>query len=152
LELYFAYGSNLKLARLRERAPSARAGGRALLSGWRLAFDKPGRDGSAKANLRREVGSLVWGALYALAPGDWPRLDAAEPGYERIRVEVAIEGGEIVRAQTYAARARARDQLPLEGYLRLVLEGAREHGLPADWVAALERLGAGGGGRAAPGD
>ena len=141
MELYFAYGSNLKLARLRERAPSANARGRALLCGWRLAFDKAGRDGSAKANLRRADGDRVCGALYALAPGDWPGLDAAEGGYERIPVEVANPAGALARAQTYLARAPGAQGLPREEYLRLVLEGAREHGLPADWIEALERLG-----------
>lgn len=141
MELYFAYGSNLKLARLRERAPSANPRGRAQLRGWRLAFDKPGRDGSAKANLRRADGGRVCGALYALNRGDWPGLDAAEGGYERIAVEVSTDSGALARAQTYLARAPVAQGLPREDYLRLVLEGAREHGLPAGWIEALERLG-----------
>jgi len=81
-----------------------------------------------------------------VAAADWPLLDLAEAGYERIGVEVASDGGEVLRADTYAAGARAPDLLPLASYLRLVAEGAREHGLPADWVAALERLA----GRGAP--
>ena len=48
--LYFAYGSNLFSARMRERVPSAQARGPARLAGHRLTVDKPGRDGTAKAS------------------------------------------------------------------------------------------------------
>ena len=48
---YFAYGSNLSLARLRERIGIALPLGVAELPDYRLVCDKRGADGSAKANL-----------------------------------------------------------------------------------------------------
>jgi gamma-glutamylcyclotransferase (GGCT)/AIG2-like uncharacterized protein YtfP len=137
--LYFAYGSNLVIARMRQRVPSARALGRARLDGRRLALDKRGRDGSAKANLRPDPAAHVWGALYRLDPRHWPALDACEPGYARVAVEVRAGAGERVAAETYVAQVHT-DEPAWDWYLGLLLQGARDHGLPEEyrtWLASL---------------
>jgi gamma-glutamylcyclotransferase (GGCT)/AIG2-like uncharacterized protein YtfP len=136
--LYFAYGSNLSSARMRRRAPSSALVGRARLSGWRLAMDKLGRDGSGKANLHADPASHVWGVVYSLAETDWPGLDASEGGYARVAVEVALEASGPVAAQTYVSQRLASDPAPNADYRRIVLAGAREQGLPAEWLAFLE--------------
>jgi gamma-glutamylcyclotransferase (GGCT)/AIG2-like uncharacterized protein YtfP len=138
--LYFAYGSNLKLEQMRARVPSARVFGRARLRNRRLSFDKRGVDGSGKANLSDDGRACVWGVLYAFDPADWEALDRYEPGYARVAVEVVTEKDEAVSAETYVARRLTRDSVAFDWYKRLVVEGAREHGLPADYVAALEEL------------
>lgn len=137
MTLYFAYGSNLKLERMAKRVHSARPAGTAWLTGYRIACDKPGADGSGKANLRACAGSRVWGVLYTLDPDHWPALDAFEPGYERWAVEVSC-AGRILSAHTYLSRVASADLPPFAWYKRLVVEGAREHGLPDDWLRLLE--------------
>ena len=138
--LYFAYGSNLWSARMRKRAPSAEARGVARLEGYRLTSDKRGRDGTAKANLRPEARAQVWGVLWSLAPVHWAPLDAAEGGYERITVEVVALDGSRARAQTYTSTRLTEDAVLATAYKQLLVEGAREHGLPAQWIADLEAL------------
>jgi len=137
LTLYFAYGSNLKRERMEARVPGARPVGSALLRGWRWASNKHGRDGSGKANLEADPTARVWGALYRLAEGDLDRLDRFEGGYVRLSVEVEESGGALRQAWTYRSNRRLEDERPFAWYLALVLEGAREHGLPEDWVNAL---------------
>lgn len=138
--LYFAYGSNLKISRMRRRIPSARVVGPARLPGRSLALDKRGADGSGKANLVEDPAGCVWGALYAIERAHWEQLDRFEPGYERVAVEVLAPGDAALAAQTYVAVRRTRDPLPFDWYKRLLVEGAREHRLPDGWVARLERL------------
>lgn len=135
--IYFAYGSNLSPERMRGRVASAQALGAARLAGRRLCFDKLGRDGTGKANLRDDPASSVWGALYSFEPEAWPQLDRCEPGYARVEVEVEC-GGERRAAQTYVSRLYTPDPLPLARYKRLVVEGARFHALPDDWIRWLE--------------
>jgi hypothetical protein len=137
---YFAYGSNLLSTRMRGRAPSARALGVARLEGYRLTTDKRGRDGSAKANLRPEPGGRVWGVLWSLSETHWAPLDVAEGGYERIDVEVVAADGSRARALTYASTLLTEEPVLAAAYKRLLVEGAREHGLPAEWIALLEAL------------
>ena len=134
---YFAYGSNLKISRLQGRVPSARPGGAARLSGYRLVCDKAGADGTGKANLWVDPTSEVWGAIYSLDPSDWPDLDAHEPGYGRLRVEVSWRGGKL-DAHTYLSSLTTSDPTPFAWYKRLIVEGAREHALPDEWIRALE--------------
>ena len=78
---YFAYGSNLLLARLRERTPSARRIERGRLSAHRLCWHKRGAvDGSGKCNafMTGDTADVVWGALFAFADTERVRLDTAE--------------------------------------------------------------------------
>ena len=134
---YFAYGSNLKLVRMRERVPSAWPEGTARLPGYRLVCDKAGADGSGKANLRADSASEVWGAIYSLDSADWVDLDAHELGYERLLVEVSLRDGKL-RAHTYLSPRTTPDPIPFAWYKRLIIEGAREHALPDDWIRTLE--------------
>ena len=136
--LYFAYGSNLCASRLCGRVPSAVSVGCARLPGRRLVTDKLGRDGSGKANLREDAAATVWGVLYEIDGVHWPALDACEPGYARVALEVVTEAGARLLAQTYVSETLTPDPVPFAWYKRLMIEGAREHGLPADYVAVLE--------------
>jgi gamma-glutamylcyclotransferase (GGCT)/AIG2-like uncharacterized protein YtfP len=135
---YFAYGSNLSSERLRERVRSVRAIGVARLDGYAWRSDKRGADGTAKANLAVDASACVWGTLYELDPADLEALDRFEGGYRRVRVVVDCEGAPTV-AETYLSGRRCAEA-PQAAYLALVLAGAREHDLPANWIAALQEL------------
>ena len=137
--LYFAYASNLKRERFFRRLPAARSVGIARLPHWTLRMNKRGRDGSAKANLSPLRGAEVWGALYTVPVSRWSRLDGFEGGYLRRRVSVWTPQGERREAVTYVS-VRLQDALPFDWYRALMIEGAREHDLPAAWLARLEAL------------
>ena len=139
--LYFAYGSNLSSARLRRRVPSATARGIARVPGFVLRLDKRGADGSAKANLHPAPDASVWGVVYALDARHWSNLDACESGYARIAVEAWL-GDAPARVQTYRSDQLDHGAVAFEWYKQLMLDGAREHGLPVSWLAWLEALSA----------
>jgi hypothetical protein len=128
--------------RLVARIPQAAPVGRARLDGWRFSCNKKGHDGSAKANILRAAEEAVWGVVYRLPHRELPRLDAFEGGYERTTVEVVEvpQSSGIVRCETYfSERLLARSEV-FDWYKRHMVEGAREHALPSDWVAMLEAL------------
>jgi len=141
---YFAYGSNMSLARLRARVPFARPLGRARLAGWELRFDKHGRDGHAKANIRSEPRAHLWGVVYYVPVVQRGPLDQAEGlgiEYDLRPVTVALHAttGDI-EAYTYVA-LRTRQRLPLQAwYLAHLLDGIADHALPADWRRKVCRL------------
>jgi gamma-glutamylcyclotransferase (GGCT)/AIG2-like uncharacterized protein YtfP len=137
--LYFAYGSNLVPERMRERIGAVRTLGAAQLAGFSLRLDKRGADGSGKANLHEDAQGSVWGVLYAFEAAAWPSLDAFEPGYERIAVDVECAGASHA-AHTYRSHLIAPDLLPLAWYKRMIVDGARAHGLPDAWLRLLEAL------------
>jgi len=140
MPLYFAYGSNLTSARMLERVPEARVVGTGRLDGHRLLFDKVGRDGSAKANIEPAAESSVWGVVYEVPDARLAELDRVEGGYERFRVNVVTNGDRRLDCETYRSGLRDPSLRPHDWYVALVVDGAREHALPPDWIASLEAV------------
>jgi hypothetical protein len=149
--LYFAYGSNMLAPRIERRCPSARMIGRASAAGYRLVWDKAGRDGSGKAGMIPDPESLVEGVLYEIAADERRNLDVFEdavgddPGYrpaEDFAFDAAAGGK--VRALAYlpVAARRRPGLLPYDWYKALVVAGAVQHAFPADYVAQLESVAA----------
>lgn len=129
--LYFAYGSNLWPKQMVRRCPSARLVERAALGGWAPRYDKPSADGSAKLNIVEEQGGEVQGVVYEVSDGERPALDAAEPGYDAIDVEVRTETGRPARALTYQWTGERAGSPPYRWYVAMAQLGARQHGIPA---------------------
>jgi gamma-glutamylcyclotransferase len=139
-DLYFAYGSNMSRARLAARIHAPEFVCVARFRGWRLVFNKPGRDGSGKANLVPHEDAQAFGIIWRIAATDWPSLDAFEPGYERHRVDVHDEGGALHGVHAYLHPARGAALTPHAWYVEHLLEGAREHGLPEALLTELHAL------------
>jgi cation transport regulator ChaC len=146
---YFAYGSNMQAATLRgrrgiewTRALPARVGG------WRFVCDKPPLlpgMGESFANLVPEEGAAVCGVLFELAAADFAHVELTEGvligNYRRVEVVAeTLDGRETVTAATLVTDARDPRLAPSERYRALLVDGAREHGLPAEWIAFLEAL------------
>ncbi len=143
---YFAYGSNMSPATFVERR-----GMRPLtvrwgwLDGYRLCFDLPVGPGERGcANVAPEAGARVAGILYCITRDDADRLDRTEGVpqgiYGRVAVEVTVNGTERIPAFTYQSSVRQPGRKPSARYLGLLLDGARAHGLPPEYVAWLERF------------
>ena len=139
--LYFAYGSNLLSARLKARTPSARKAGNAILSRFALAWHKIGIDATGKCDVvfTGRPTDRVHGVAWAIRRSEMPALDYHEEldtGYYACNVPIII-GAQKRLARTYRAIPVDPALKPLDWYKRFVVEGAREHGLPDDYVARL---------------
>jgi gamma-glutamylcyclotransferase len=145
---YFAYGSNMLRERLSARCPSAKVLGRATATGYSLQFCKQSADGSGKATLVQSTkkDAIVHGVLFEIATAERADLDAAEglgKGYARDDdFRVRSEDGNEVRATTYIGTRLDRSLMPYDWYRALVIAGARQHELPAEWVTAIEKVAA----------
>jgi len=113
------------------------------LEDHRLCFSLPVGPGErGVANIEPAAGSHVCGVLYLLTAAEFDRLDRTEgvPGgvYQRIAVEVVADGGERLSAFTYRSSFRGDGRKPSARYMGLLLDGAREQGLPIEYVRFLE--------------
>lgn len=142
--LCFCYGSNMSERRLQARVPSARFVAVAELPTHRLRFHKAAMDGSAKCDAE-ETGDpedRVMGVVYEIADNEKPDLDRHEAlgrGYDEKQVEL-ITGESALGAWMYYA-TRINDSLkPFHWYKDHVLIGARENGLPADYIVQIEAV------------
>jgi hypothetical protein len=140
--VYFAYGSNMLTRRLLERAPSAVPIGSGYVTGRRLTFDKIGEDGSGKCDALATGRSRdrVYGVAFGLRAEDGIELDAIEgSGYRRDRAQVTMPHG-VVEAMLYVAVRTDAGLEPFDWYRALTVAGAREHGLPSEWLDRLGRV------------
>ena len=141
---YLAYGSNLHPLRLEARVQSARALGVVELPGYALAFHKRSIDGSAKCHVYADQGlhARVYGVVYELAAGEKGALDRHEgkgSGYYEHSLRVQLNGESSV-SYLYLAQPTHIDtgMAPYDWYKALVVAGARFHGFPADYIAAID--------------
>ena len=144
---YFAYGANLHDSAFRERRGMQPMSVRpARLVGYRLRFNLDGRPKgrAAPANLAPESSAEVWGVLYRITRRDLIRLDSSEgvpgPRYQHLWAHAEDSRGEKTLCVTYMADGNAEDGRPSLRYITLLREGARAHGLPADWLAHLDAV------------
>lgn len=142
--LYFAYGSNMLTSRLRERCPSGRVLGPAMLPGYALHWHKRSKDGSGKCDISKsaDVESVVRGVLYEIPGHEKLGLDRAEGlgyGYEQVEIEVS-RNGQPVMALAYVATDVDPTLKPFDWYHAHVVDGAIEHGLPPEYIAGLRSV------------
>jgi gamma-glutamylcyclotransferase len=148
LTWYFAYGSNMNVARLLDGrlaqkgvGMGARIGGR--LDGWELAFNKVGRavKGFGAGNILPAPGKVVHGSLNELPDAGFDVLDVWEGvaggHYERRTLPIVrADTGETVEAIAYVALLVGEGLRPTREYLGHLLAG--QDLLPADYWAWLK--------------
>jgi gamma-glutamylcyclotransferase (GGCT)/AIG2-like uncharacterized protein YtfP len=135
--LHFAYGSNMDRRLMRRRCAGARLVGGAVLRDHRFIITTDGYASVAAAR-----GALVHGLLWRLTPRDLAALNAYEnidAGLYRAASLPVQVGGRAVRALVYVGRSGVPGR-PRLGYMELVAAAARDAGLPAGYVATLERI------------
>jgi cation transport regulator ChaC len=132
---YFAYGSNLLDREIARTITTVECCGKAYLPRYDLVFSKHSatRGGDA-ASIREDESKIVWGVLYRVNDADRDRLRTREGGYRETDVNVSVVEGDDVtpqRAFTFIGEAVCpRGCGPTTEYLQLVVEGAKQRGLP----------------------
>jgi gamma-glutamylcyclotransferase (GGCT)/AIG2-like uncharacterized protein YtfP len=141
---YFAYGANMSAAVMLVNCPEHRFVGAAVLAAHRLAFTRrSSRTGTGVADVVRDADGEVWGALYELSVGDLAQLDRKEGlGVAYLRETVSVLTSDGARdALAYTVRVKEPVEVrPAAAYVRLLLDGAAERGLPRSYLASLELL------------
>jgi cation transport regulator ChaC len=144
---YFAYGSNMSRAQMALRTGPIRAGNEAprvaQLRGYRFAFTTRSTDGLIYANVMASApDDVVRGVLYRCGPAGMIVLDDYEAGYERRHVTVTDEAGRNYEATVYVGlpECTVEPGRPTARYRDIVLSGAREFGLPNEYVQRIAEL------------
>ena len=137
---YFAYGSNMNRAQMLSRAGQIFGEQPARLENYELVFNKKARGGSATANIRPAPGKTVHGVLYKIPETAYRSLDRFEgvpEHYRRIEVQATNGEGKRIAAQAYIATKVEKGLRPAAHYLQGILDGAKEHGLPAEYISEI---------------
>ena len=140
---YFAYGSNMSLPRLTARVASAERIGVFRLAEHTLRFHKVGKDGSGKcdAYYTGYAEDVVFGVLFDISEGDKATLDKIEGlgvGYQQKTVQLNDLKGNIINATTYFATKTDPLLQPFSWYVKHVVFGAKEVGIPVSYINSIE--------------
>lgn len=127
-KLYIAYGSNLNLAQMADRCPTARVLGASRMEGWRLLF-RGAREG-AVATVEPFNGSSVPVLVWEITPADEAALDRYEGWpflYRKETVKVKLDGKN-VKGMVYIMNGGRPLGQPNCYYYSTILEGYRDAG------------------------
>jgi len=135
------------VGRLRRRVPSAAALQAGKVPLHIFQFNKHSTDGSAKGNavFTGNATDVVRGVIFEIDPREKHDLDEAEGlgnGYSEQPVAVFDDAGNSFEAFMYVADGDSIDNFlrPYSWYKRFVVEGARQQGLPHDYIAQIEAM------------
>ena len=142
--LYFAYGSNMERFWFKKRCPRAKFVSAAKLRDHDLTFDRSSTVwGGGTADLKPTPGAVVEGVLWEIGEQDLKDLDQYEGvPKEYIRKTVPVEGkdGKTLQAAVYVVAQPGGYRPPSKKYIRLLIQGAEEHGLSDEYVMRLESI------------
>lgn len=127
-----------------KRVPGAVCLTIAFARGYCLRFHKKSIDKSGKCNIVQtgSMEDLVHGVLFEIPETQLKKLDDAEgygQGYDHATIQAHLLDRTAGSALTYVADFNAIDdeKVPYSWYHELVVAGAEQHGLPADYIARL---------------
>ncbi len=136
---YFAYGSNMSLARMTERCGKDNFVdlGKAQLPGYSFYFY-----GRGYANIRPMASQTIEGVLFQIKDACLKSLDRVEgyPNtYQRQAVKIDWKNTNVL-AQVYIVEKDQTMGTPTAEYYQIVLSGAQEHNLSDSYINQIKAL------------
>lgn len=142
-ELYFAYGSNMVEEQMKERCKSAVKVGIGALNDHKIVFNRKGtyRPGGV-ASIEESEGQRVYGVIWKIHSSEFWELDEKEDpkAYVRRKIPVYTLSGEHHSCHIYEAIPQRGVFKPSKDYLKTMVRGAKEAGLPDDYIKYLEEF------------
>ena len=143
---YFAYGSNMNLAQMKQRCSGAKVLGIARLPGYKVEFYgySANWDGALETVIS-DLQSEVWGVLYKMQAFDWDDLDGYQDArsdglgqYFHYPVEVVDREKGTIEAIIYKKNILNEAKPPSAEYLDFIVQGAKGQGLPEEYLTLLQ--------------
>jgi gamma-glutamylcyclotransferase (GGCT)/AIG2-like uncharacterized protein YtfP len=121
---YFAYGMNTNLGQMATRCPQAQSLGKAVLYNHEFRFAR-------YADIIENPDFATQGVLWDITAECEKNLDALEgyPMYYLKKMVNVFHNGRVVNCMTYYMAGDIVDEFPSDGYLEMLFEGYKEHGV-----------------------
>ena len=142
---YFAYGSNMSTAYIRDYCPSATFVMRARLPNFHIEFRRYSADlQGGISSIIEAPGEMIHGVLYDIEEAEILALDILEDVpdniYRRDSYLVFGEDGNWHQGDLYRVCEPAGPYTPSRTYVDFMLAGAREHNLDPTYIQGLQAI------------
>jgi gamma-glutamylcyclotransferase len=138
--LYFAYGAKMDTETLAAKGIRFEKVINGRARDYRLVFHKPGEDGTGRADLQDDRGSVAEGVVWEIPDEDLVQLEVAEDQdkghYARRDIVVQTSRGELACVTHRATKFRTGLK-PDREYLGRIIRGAENHGLSTEYLTFL---------------
>ncbi|MGI9205773.1 MAG: gamma-glutamylcyclotransferase family protein [Woeseiaceae bacterium] len=143
--LHFGYGSNMSEAYMKQYTPGLQYVMNAELPNFEIQFRKYSENmGGGISSIIEKPGSMIYGVLYWIPKKEIEELDILEDVplgiYKRETFQVLGEDGVWYAADLYRVTEPKGPFAPAKKYLDLMIAGATEHGINAEWLAKLKEM------------
>lgn len=141
--LCFSYGSNMSSAYVKDYCPSAEAVMTGTLPNFRIEFRRYSFDlKGGLSSIIPSPGGMVRGVFYRIKRQEIEDLDKLEDVpkdiYRRETFQILGEDGNWHAADLYRVANPLGPYRPARQYVEWMLAGAKEHGLPEDYIKQIE--------------
>jgi len=158
MTLVFQYGSNCSESEInsegRLRGDAKFSGIAETVEDFELAFDvQSTRRGCAASDIVRKHGGKTWGVLYevpdylikretakARRRKSFDEIEGESTNYKRETIEVRRANGDVVQALTYTVKAPQPGLKTNVEYVRHIVCGLREHGVPDEHITKVKAI------------
>ncbi|MGI9260737.1 MAG: gamma-glutamylcyclotransferase family protein [Woeseiaceae bacterium] len=143
--LHFGYGSNMSEAYMKQYTPGLKYVMNARLPNFEIQFRKYSEDmGGGISSIIEKPGGMIYGVLYWIPKKEIEDLDILEDVplgiYKRETFQVLGEDGDWYAADLYRVTEPKGPFAPAKKYLDLMIAGAIEHDINAEWLAKLKEM------------
>ena len=118
--LYFAYGSNLHHHQMKRRCKDSRFIKKITLKNYSLTF----RSKYGAADIEKNKGNKVYGALYVISKSDEKKLDRYEE-YPKVYVKMFFQHNN-QKVMTYIMPKKTKIVAPTAHYLNVIKQGYKD--------------------------
>jgi len=135
---YFAYGSNMNHKQMQRRCPNSKFIKPVYLENAKFIYDGKSIAWNEKAvaNIVTIDAGQVWGGIFEIDEDNLAELDCCEgfpKSYGKGIVNVKDEEGNVFQAWAYY-RAGEKQGVPSTSYRNIILQGAKDCGLPEEYI------------------
>ncbi len=142
---HLGYGANLSTAYTQRMFPSAEFVMKAFIPNYSVQFQYwSKRRNGGLGNMVPDLGRMIHGVLFRVPEEEMIALDTQEGGhagrYYRKTILSVGEDGRIYPADIYRVIDPQGPFAPSKSYVKIMLDGAREHDLDPGYIQMIEAL------------
>ena len=143
--LLFVYGPYMNPKFLQEKGINIKHSERAVLKDYEICFSTKTNDYKiAMIDIKESKGKRVEGVLYDISDSVMDIFDNHEMirygKHDRIMVNLMTETNEAKKAYTFISPIKEGNYVPSAEYLNVIIEGAKLHNLPDEYIEFIRNF------------